>query len=187
MSCKDDIYILECGHYYPSPKHHGPEETFISQIKCPTHNTLQRTKGKTSSSRRHTFEELNPKGEIVAVAAACIVQQGYILLQGRENEKRLQDHFELPGGKVEEGETLEEALAREIKEELDCAIDKPKLIHAQINRYPPDPNNYLVLFYIVDLKGEPKPLVGSLHWARVDKVKDLKTLPGIQEILQHLV
>lgn len=124
---------------------------------------------------------MSPEGKIVAVVAACIIKDGYVLMQGRENENRLQDYYQFPGGKVEEGETLEAALAREIREELGCEIEEPLLIHARINMYSSDPKSYLVLFFLADLLGEPKPLVGSLHWIPTGKLQDYKTLPGTVE------
>lgn len=123
---------------------------------------------------------------VIAVVAACIVQDGYILLHGRENENRLQDYFELPGGKVEQGEILEYALEREILEELDCTVTYSSLVHAQINRYPPDLNSYLVLFYHCNISGKPKPLIGSINWIPVNKVHDYKTLPGLIETVSKI-
>lgn len=124
---------------------------------------------------------------VTAVVAACIVEDGYVLLQGRENENRLKDFFELPGGKVEEGEILEQALEREILEEIDCIVTHSSLIHAQINKYPPDPNSYLVLFYYCNISGRPKPLVGSVNWVPFNNLHVYKTLPGLTETVSKVI
>ena len=58
----------------------------------------------------------------VKVVAAIIVNSGKVLSckRGYGNHK---GEWEFPGGKIENGETFEEALKREIKEELDIEIE----------------------------------------------------------------
>lgn len=58
----------------------------------------------------------------IEVVGAVIVKEGKVLCTQRSATMRLPHKWEFPGGKVEAGETLKEALAREIKEELDCVI-----------------------------------------------------------------
>lgn len=52
------------------------------------------------------------------VAAAIIISHGKVLLARRKRGDSHQGYWEFPGGAVERGETLEECLARELKEEL---------------------------------------------------------------------
>lgn len=59
---------------------------------------------------------------LLVVAAALVNKQGEILLAQRPEGKRLAGCWEFPGGKVEKHESPEEALIREIREELDIAI-----------------------------------------------------------------
>lgn len=56
------------------------------------------------------------------VVGAVIVREGLILCALRSPESSLPDVWEFPGGKVELGESHEHALAREIAEELGCAV-----------------------------------------------------------------
>jgi len=60
--------------------------------------------------------------KLTHVVAAVISKDGQFLCAQRSNTKYLAYKWEFPGGKVELGERLEEALIREIKEELDCSI-----------------------------------------------------------------
>ena len=58
----------------------------------------------------------------VDVAAGVISQDGLFLITRRLDESHQGGLWEFPGGKKEEGESLEECLKREIKEELDLEI-----------------------------------------------------------------
>lgn len=59
---------------------------------------------------------------LVRVAAAVILQGASFLAAQRQGARHLAGYYELPGGKIEEGETPEQACVREIKEELGCDI-----------------------------------------------------------------
>lgn len=58
----------------------------------------------------------------INVIGAAIIQSGKILCTRRPEGKQLAGYWEFPGGKIEAGESPEEALHREIFEELECAI-----------------------------------------------------------------
>jgi 8-oxo-dGTP diphosphatase len=58
----------------------------------------------------------------VLVVAAIMIRGGCVLLSRRPPGKHLAGLWEFPGGKIEEWETPEEALVREIREELDLEI-----------------------------------------------------------------
>jgi len=59
---------------------------------------------------------------MINVVAAIIKKNNHFLIVQRNRKKHLGLKWEFPGGKVEESETFEEALTREIKEELDIII-----------------------------------------------------------------
>ena len=59
---------------------------------------------------------------MAAVVGAAIVRDGRVLAARRTFPAEAAGRWELPGGKVEPGETPDEALVREIAEELGCAI-----------------------------------------------------------------
>ena len=71
----------------------------------------------------------------VRVVAAVIRKDDKIFATQR-GYGEFKDGWEFPGGKIEEGETPEQALAREIKEELDTEIQVGKLIDTMEYEYP---------------------------------------------------
>ena len=66
---------------------------------------------------------------LLVVAAALINDKGEILLAQRPKGKTLEDHWEFPGGKLEDGEQPEQALARELHEELGIEVAAVSYTH----------------------------------------------------------
>ncbi len=64
---------------------------------------------------------------LLVVAVALIDADGRVLLSQRPEGKALAGLWEFPGGKLEEGERPEEALIRELKEELGITVEEPCL------------------------------------------------------------
>ena len=102
------------------------------------------------------------------VVAAILARGGSVLLTRRPPGKHLAGLWEFPGGKVEEWETPEEALVREIREEvgLDVSALRPwGFVH---HDYPD--RRILMLVYRAQAQGEPG--AGALEW-RWQPVADL--------------
>jgi 8-oxo-dGTP diphosphatase len=60
------------------------------------------------------------------LSGVVIIENGKILLLKRKKH----DHFEFPGGKIEPGETKEQAAVREAKEEIGCAVELIRYVGA---------------------------------------------------------
>ena len=71
----------------------------------------------------------------IRVVAAIIIEQGKVFATQRGCGE-FKDGWEFPGGKIELGETLEAAIVREIKEELDTEIEVVKLLDTVEYDYP---------------------------------------------------
>lgn len=96
------------------------------------------------------------------VAAAVVVDNGRVLLTKRAEGQHLAGLWEFPGGKLESGESPEEALVRECREECGIEIAVAEILDATFHRYPE--KDVLLLFYRCSLvSGEVRHLHVADH------------------------
>ena len=122
---------------------------------------------------------------IIPVVAACVVRKHPMrVLLHRKDELRnpeLLGKWEFPGGMVEYGEKPEEALTREIEEELaNFKIKVSYLLYAQSNIYA-DGKHYLVLFYECETPSSEVTPEGC-EWVNLYDVDKKDCLPGTYEV-----
>lgn len=120
----------------------------------------------------------------VEVVAAIIVDRGRILATQR-GYGDLAGGWEFPGGKVEEGETDEEALVREIHEELDARIEVERLLTTVEYQYPAF---YLIMHcYISSLESGITLLEHkAARWVSKDDIDSLDWLPADVEVVDAI-
>lgn len=120
------------------------------------------------------------------VVCALIRRGDTMLICQRPPGLELQLYWEFPGGKVEEGETKAEALARELKEELgvDVAIGDEL---TNVEYMYPDQDIHLSLFDVKIRSGEPQMLEHKdMKWVKVDELIDYRFCPADKLILDYL-
>jgi 8-oxo-dGTP diphosphatase len=124
---------------------------------------------------------------IVEVAAAVLTQaDGRVLLAQRPPGKPYAGYWEFPGGKVEAGEALEAALARELHEELGIYARQPCRWITRVFEYP-HARVRLNFFRVFAWDGEPHPHEGQVFsWQRPDAVEVTPLLPANAPILKAL-
>ncbi len=88
-----------------------------------------------------------PRSKIIDVAAGIVVKNDKVLLARRARGQHLAGKWEFPGGKVEHGETPEECLCREFKEEFDLTVEVGKYVTESIYQYP-EKNIRLLAYYV---------------------------------------
>lgn len=100
------------------------------------------------------------------VAAALVDDEGRVLLQQRPPGKAMAGLWEFPGGKVEAGESPEEALIRELDEELGIAVDPAALAPLAFAGAALGERHLLLLLYLVDRwPGDPRAIEATaLAW-----------------------
>ena len=72
---------------------------------------------------------------MIDVVAAVIVKDNKFLITRRAPKLKLEGMWEFPGGKVEKGESLHEAIEREIKEELSCTVKAVEIFDENTHEY----------------------------------------------------
>ncbi len=120
------------------------------------------------------------------VVAALIWREERFLACQRPAHKARGLLWEFVGGKVEPGETREQALIRECREELDITVVPRDIFMEVIHEYP-DLTVHLTLFNADLPQGEPKALEhNALRWITVDQIDALAFCPADEEILERL-
>ena len=124
---------------------------------------------------------------ITEVAAAVLTQpNGRVLLAHRPPGKVYAGYWEFPGGKVEPGESLETALARELHEELGIVVTTPCRWITRVFEYP-HATVRLNFFRVFEWQGEPHPREGQIFsWQQPDAVEVTPLLPANFPILKAL-
>ena len=121
------------------------------------------------------------------VVAALIWRQNKFLICQRPAYKARGLLWEFVGGKVEPGETKEQALVRECREELDVAVE-PREIFLELTHTYPDLTVYLTLFQTRLLGGEPRRLEhADLRWITPEEIPQYPFCPADQVILERLL
>ena len=113
----------------------------------------------------------------IEVSAALIFRAGRLLITQRRADAHLVGCWEFPGGKREAGETFEQCLAREIREELGVAITVGDLFEEIAHVYP-EKNVHLKFFLCQLPAGEPQPLdCAAVKWIGPEDL-DAHTFPA---------
>ena len=120
------------------------------------------------------------------VVAALIWEGDRFLACQRPAHKARGLLWEFVGGKVEPGETKEEALIRECREELDVTVEPRDVFMEVIHEYP-DLTVRLTLFNASIAEGTPKLLEhNDLRWISTAQIDELQFCPADVEILKKL-
>jgi mutator protein MutT len=124
--------------------------------------------------------------EKIVVTAAIIRQEGKILITERPKGTHLEGLWEFPGGKKESGESLEECIIREIREELSVQIAPNKLLLTVTHEYASKIVE-LHTFLCSIVNGSPTPLDGQdMRWVDPEELSLYHFPPPDQKIIDIL-
>lgn len=123
----------------------------------------------------------------IEVVGGLIIEAGRVLVARRTSDQAFPLRWEFPGGKVEPGESPEEALDRELAEELGI---RARVIREYGGARYVDPagRRYRIRFYLARrTAGEPAPVeVDAVDWADAERLGALDFTPADREILGRL-
>ncbi len=124
--------------------------------------------------------------KITEVVAALIWQGNKFMICQRPVHKARGLLWEFVGGKVEPGETKEQALIRECREELNILLSVGDVFMDVIHEYP-DITVHLTLFNAAIAEGTPQLLEhNDLRWITTAQIDELQFCPADEEILKML-
>ena len=123
----------------------------------------------------------------VEVVAALIWQGDRFMICQRPAHKARGLLWEFVGGKVESGETKEQALIRECREELNVLLYVGDVFMDVLHEYP-DITVHLTLFNATIAEGEPQTLEhNDIKWITSSEIPNYKFCPADEEILNKIV
>jgi len=123
---------------------------------------------------------------MITVVAALIAHEGKILITQRPAGKAYGGFWEFPGGKIEDGESPEAALERELREELGIRTVTGAILDAAA--HTADGWNLLILYYrsrwvsgkVVGLEGQ------SIQWGAPGELSQYRFLPADRALIEKL-
>ena len=126
----------------------------------------------------------------VCAVGAIVLEKGEVLLVRRDHAPAL-GQWSLPGGRVEWGETLREAVAREVREETGIDIDVEGLAGIAERIVPDDDGKIEYHYVILDFWAKPKSRdltagddASEARWVNVADLNDYELTAGLYEFLQ---
>lgn len=124
---------------------------------------------------------------IIKVVAAVIERDGKILVGQRRKSDSHGLKWEFPGGKVERGEALTAALARELEEELGIQARVGREITRYSHEYPKRATILLIFYSVSQFNGEPQSLAFErIVWEPADKLPQYDFLDGDIDFVRRL-
>lgn len=131
-----------------------------------------------------------PAKNLLLVAACALIDgDGRVLIAERPPGRSMAGLWEFPGGKIEPGETPEETLIRELREELGIATKRECLAPLTFASHSYQEFNLLMPLYVCRrFEGIPRPLEGQrLKWVRPQSLRDYPMPPADAPLIPFLI
>jgi mutator protein MutT len=136
------------------------------------------------------LKRLYPDQPLIGVGAV-VLKENKILLEKRQNDPG-KGKWSIPGGLVELGESVEQTVIREVKEETNLDVEKPEHIDV-VDKVDLDENgkvryHFVIIDYFVKLKGgdlRASSDAAELKWVAVDEIEKLELTPTFRAFFQR--
>ncbi|MEK9729140.1 MAG: 8-oxo-dGTP diphosphatase MutT [Alphaproteobacteria bacterium] len=131
---------------------------------------------------------MSDKPALIVPAIALVDTDNRILLARRPQGKDFAGYWEFPGGKIEKGETPEDALIREIREELGVETKDSCLAPVSFASHSYEDFHLILLLYICRRwQNTPESLEGGeIKWVRANRLRDHPMPPANGEFIAVL-
>jgi mutator protein MutT len=140
----------------------------------------------TPKSDPSLHHSLTPSLQPVDVAAGLIFRDGKLLITQRHADSHLGGLWEFPGGKRETGETFEQCLKRELKEELEICVRVGDRFESVTHAYP-EKTVHLEFFLCEIESGDPHPHgCARLKWVTRRDLPDHEFPAADRQLIEKL-
>ena len=124
--------------------------------------------------------------EQVELTVLCLIHKddSYLL---QDRIKKDWKGFTLPGGHIEPGESIVDAVVREMKEETGLMIKSPRL--CGVKQFPIEGGRYIVFLFETDqfdgeLAGSDE---GKMHWVKVSNLSNVNLVSDFEELIEVML
>ncbi len=133
--------------------------------------------------------EISGPSILLVVACALVDADNRVLIAERPKDKALGGLWEFPGGKLDPGERPEEALIRELREELGIEAKAPCLAPLTFASHSyPDFHLLMPLYVCRKWSGTVTSREGQkLAWVRANRLRDYPMPPADEPLIPHLI
>ncbi|MGA3031923.1 MAG: 8-oxo-dGTP diphosphatase MutT [Terracidiphilus sp.] len=144
--------------------------------------TLDAVEESQPKARTHT-----PGPALRFVAAALIVRNGEVLIGQRRADQPMASLWEFPGGKIEPGESAQQALARELAEELGIRAEVGNAVTRIRYHYRRGNAVDLQFFAVRDFAGEiDNQIYQQVRWVKLAELTDYDFLAADRGLIKEL-
>ena len=124
--------------------------------------------------------------EQVELTVLCLIhnEDSYLL---QDRVKKDWNGYTLPGGHIEPGESIVDAVVREMKEETGLTIKAPRL--CGVKQFPIEGGRYIVFLFETD-QFEGKVVdsdEGKMHWVKISELSNVKLVDDFEELIEVMM
>jgi 8-oxo-dGTP diphosphatase len=134
---------------------------------------------------------LSGEHETLLVTAAVITHGDRVLVARRAQSHHLAGYWEFPGGKIEDGESPEQCLRRELEEELDVEVEVGELLCRSSHSYDDRTITLLACEAHLPRQVARERLRSNSHdavrWLAVSELLEIRLAPADRPVVEHLL
>jgi 8-oxo-dGTP diphosphatase len=120
-------------------------------------------------------------------AVAILRENGRILVCQRKKNSRYGLKWEFPGGKVESGESIQDCVKRELREELSVDVETIGRMKSQVNRYNDGGMFEVTYCFILQFRGRPvNNAFEEIRWVTLADLQSMDILEGNKSFVSTL-
>ncbi len=120
-------------------------------------------------------------------AVGILRENGRVLVCQRKKNSRYELKWEFPGGKVESGESVQDCVKRELREELSIDVETIGVMKSQVNRYDDGGLFDVTYCFVLQFSGRPvNNAFEEIRWVTLAELRSMDILEGNKPFVSKL-